>query len=143
MVSCTQQQSTLVRLRTSPARAQLKCRYICTFAVAHALYLAKERFAAQGYIPLDNLTRPFWSDLLGSAFEDGSEGFWSREKDDDRKPMDTKLFRTALTQLGEVGDRYLSVGRKFAPNGRISEQMDRWVHTRIHRWSFRFQAVAW
>jgi hypothetical protein len=81
------------------------------------LYLAAEGFEAQGYIPLNNLTRSFWTDLLGSTFT-SNDDMWLES---DSKGM----FRTALRRLGEVGDRFMAVGKRHAPDGRMSEQIDR------------------
>lgn len=93
-------------------------RHICTYSVAHVLYLAKEGFEQQGYIPLNNLTRPFWADLLGSAFIPND--IWIQDE------VETKgMYGTALRRLGEVGDKFMDVGKHHAPEGRMSEQFDR------------------
>lgn len=83
------------------------------------MYLAKEGFEHQGYIPLNNLTRPFWADLLGSTFtHDENSEVWLEGE--------TKgMFSTALRRLGEVGDKFMAVGERHAPDGQMSEQIDR------------------
>lgn len=96
-------------------------RYICTYSVAHVLYLAKEGFEHQGYIPRNNLTRPFWADLLGPSFTQGSNDNNEVWLEGDSKGM----FSTALRRLGEVGDKFMTVGKRHAPGGRMSEQIDR------------------
>jgi glucoamylase len=82
------------------------------------LYLAKEGFENQGYISLNNLTRPFWQDLLGDQYMD-SEGLWTSSG--------KGMFGIALQALMNTGDRFMAVAKEYAPDGRMSEQIDRYV----------------
>lgn len=96
-------------------------RYICTNAVANVLYLAKENFERQGYISLNDLTRPFWSDLLGDEYHDEEE-VWTSDHD---SPRSRRLFESALKALVDSGDQFMRLGQTYAPDGRMSEQIDR------------------
>jgi glucoamylase len=82
------------------------------------LYLAKEGFDNQGYISLNNLTRPFWQDLLGDRYMD-SEDLWTSSV--------KGMFGIALQALMDTGDRFMAVSKEYAPDGRMSEQIDRYV----------------
>jgi glucoamylase len=95
-------------------------RHICTLSIANVLYLAKEGFNNQGYISLNNLTRPFWRDILGDQYIlTDSENLWtSNEKG---------MFGIALQALMDTGDRFMTVSKEYAPDGRMSEQIDRYV----------------
>lgn len=97
-------------------------RHICTLSIANALYLAKEGFSQQGYISLNNLTRPFWQDLLGDQYMDDQD-LWP----DDDKAAGDGMFAIALRALADTGDRFMEVSRDYAPEGRMSEQIDRYV----------------
>jgi glucoamylase len=93
-------------------------RHICTLAIANVLYLAKEGFDNQGYISLNNLTRPFWQDLLGDQYID-SEDLWTSNG--------KGMFGIALQALMDTGDKFMAVSKEYAPNGRMAEQIDRYV----------------
>ena len=82
------------------------------------LYLAKEGFDNQGYISLNNLTRPFWQDLLGDQYID-SEDLWTSNG--------KGMFGIALQALMNTGDKFMAVSKEYAPGGRMSEQIDRYV----------------
>ena len=85
------------------------------------LYLAKEGFDNQGYIPLNNLTRPFWQDLLGDQHIDiDAEDLWTGSSG-------KGMFGIALQALMDTGDRFMAVSKEHAPDGRMSEQIDRYV----------------
>lgn len=107
----------------TPAFETLTIRYICTFAVANVLYLAKESFERQGYISVNNLTRSFWFDLLGGNLS-GEEEIWTMTRDGDQRKG---MFETSLRALLDTADHFMGVGRAHAPDGRMSEQMDRSV----------------
>jgi hypothetical protein len=107
------------------AGRNLMGRYICTYAVANVLYLAKEGFEEQGYISLSNLTRPFWQDLLGNRYH-GEDELWIKNSEDHER---NGMFETALKALVDTGDRFMRVGQAHAPEGWMSEQMDRLVPT--------------
>jgi hypothetical protein len=93
-------------------------RHICTLSIANVLYLAKEGFENQGYISLNNLTRPFWQDILGARYKDDEE-VW------DYHMKGRGMFDVALQALMETGDKFMGVSRKYASEGRMSEQIDR------------------
>lgn len=92
-------------------------RHICTLSIANVLYLAKEGFETQGYISLNNLTRPFWQDLLGDEYDDAEE-IWASNNG-------KGIFHTALQAMIDTGDRFMTVSKEHAPEGRMSEQIDR------------------
>jgi glucoamylase len=83
------------------------------------LYLAKEGFDNQGHISLNNLTRPFWQDLLGDQYID-SEDLWTSSNE-------KGMFGTALQALMDTGDKFMAVSKEYAPEGRMAEQIDRYV----------------
>lgn len=89
-------------------------------SIANVLYLAKEGFGHQGYISLNNLTRPFWRDILGNQFDD-SQAIWTNDV------QGKGMFHNALQALIDTGDRYMAVSKEHAPEGRMSEQIDRYV----------------
>jgi hypothetical protein len=93
-------------------------RHICTLSIANVLYRAHDGFAQQGYISLNNLTRPFWSDLLGDQFRNGDEDWISGTGG---------MFKAALQSLLDTGDRFMMVSMDYAPEGRMAEQLDRYV----------------
>jgi glucoamylase len=93
-------------------------RHICTLSIANVLYLAKEGFENQGYISLNNLTRPFWQDLLGDQYTD-SEDLWTSNG--------KGMFGIALQALMDTGDKFMAVSKEYAPDGRMAEQIDRYV----------------
>ena len=37
------------------------------------------------------------------------------------------MFHTALQALMDTGDRFMAVSKEYAPDGRMSEQIDRYV----------------
>jgi glucoamylase len=82
------------------------------------LYLAKEGFDDQGYISLNNLTRPFWQDILGEQYMD-SEDLWTSNG--------KGMFGIALQALMDTGDKFMAVSKEYAPDGTMSEQIDRYV----------------
>jgi hypothetical protein len=90
------------------------------------LYLAKEDFDNQGYISLNNLTRPFWQDLLGDQYMD-SEDLWTSNG--------KGMFDKALQALRDTGDRFMAVSKEYAPDGRMSEQIDRYVLVNLGFWA--------
>jgi hypothetical protein len=81
--------------------------------------MAKEGFDDQGYISLNNLTRPFWQDILGDQYMD-SEDIWTSSNG-------KGMFDIALQALMDTGDRFMAVSKEYAPDGRMSEQIDRYV----------------
>jgi len=83
------------------------------------LYLAKEGFDKQDYISLNNLTRPFWQDLLGDQYIDADD-LWTSSNG-------KGMFGIALQALMDTGDRFMSVSKEYAPGGRMSEQIDRYI----------------
>jgi hypothetical protein len=89
-------------------------------SIANVLYLAKEGFDHQGYISLNNLTRPFWREILGDQFND-SQDIWTNDVEG------KGMFHNALQALIDTGDRYMGVSKEYAPEGRMSEQIDRYV----------------
>ena len=91
-------------------------------STANVLYLAKEGFSQQGYISLNNLTRPFWQDLLGDQYTDDQD-LWS----DYDKAAGDGMFAIALLALADTGDRFMEVSKDYASEGRMSEQIDRYV----------------
>jgi hypothetical protein len=93
-------------------------RHICTLSIANVLYLAKEGFENQGYISLNNLTRPFWQDLLSDQYI-SSENLWTSNG--------KGMFGVALQALMDTGDKFMAVSKEYAPDGRMSEQIDRYV----------------
>ncbi|CAD6564151.1 MAG: hypothetical protein TREMPRED_003889 [Tremellales sp. Tagirdzhanova-0007] len=105
--------------------------FICTFSVAHVLYLVQLAVLEAKQIQLVALTIPFWTDVLGetpSATSNGSidEG--------------SATYKQAVSRLAEVADGYMEVGRRFAVNGRMSEQIHRsegmMVGARDLTWSY-------
>jgi hypothetical protein len=102
----------------SPRWTCADSRHICTLSIANVLYLAKEGLNNQGYISLNNLTRPLWQDLLGDQYTDSEDLWTSNEKG---------MFGIALQALMDTGDRFMAVSKGYAPDGRMSEQIDRYV----------------
>jgi hypothetical protein len=82
-------------------------RFICTLAVANTMYLAQSSLLKAREVSLNNLTLPFWTDLFPDQ-----QSFTVDE---------------AAERLGKVGDGYMTVARKYAERGRMSEQIDRLV----------------
>jgi hypothetical protein len=113
-------------------------RHICTLSISNVLYLAKEGFSQQGYISLNNLTRPFWQDLLGDQYKDDTE-FWTNQDQTNGNGM----FTTALQTLMDTGDRFMEVSREYAPEGRMSEQIDRYVAESCYELMPGTMAVLW
>ena len=91
-------------------------RFICTFCVAHVLYLLQSAYLEAGEIHLEQLAIPFWTDILGYT-PDPTE-VWVRRRTDGS-------FEYAMKRLGEVADKYMGVGRQYAVEGRMSEQIQR------------------
>lgn len=129
-------------------------RFLCTFSLAHTLYLTQSSFLTEGSIELTNLTRPFWSDILNdpALLEYIPDTDCLANKASDRPSMawwkpwspgtdpsahgvcgntwqaGSKEFNRAIKRLGEVGDAFMNVGRRYATEeGRMSEQIDRYV----------------
>jgi hypothetical protein len=102
--------------------AWLMSRHICTLSISNVLYLAKEGFSQQGYISLNNLSRPFWQDILGEQYKDDTE-FWTNQD----QVTGNGMFTIALRALMDTADRFMEVSREYAPEGRMSEQIDRYV----------------
>jgi len=46
---------------------------------------------------------------------------------DDDKAAGDGMFAIALRALADTGDRFMEVSRDYAPEGRMSEQIDRYV----------------
>jgi hypothetical protein len=103
----------------SPVPICADSRHICTLSIANVLYLAKEGFENRGYISLNNLTRPFWRDLFGDQHID-SEDLWTSSNG-------KGMFDKALQALMDTGDTFMAVSKEYAPDGRMSEQIDRYV----------------
>jgi glucoamylase len=92
-------------------------RFICTFSVAHVLYLVQESAARLGQLPMCPASQPFWDDILDTSA--------NRDKGKDRAVLD---FWDRLNVLGQVADAFMSVARQYtAQDGSMSEQIHRWV----------------
>jgi hypothetical protein len=115
----------------------LMIRHICTLSISNVLYLAEEGFNQQGYISLNNLTRPFWQDLLGDQYKENTD-FWTSQDQ-----AGNGLFTTALQALMDTGDRFMEVSREYAPEGRMSEQIDRYVANLRDELMSGMTAVPW
>lgn len=46
---------------------------------------------------------------------------------DDDQAAGNGMFAIALRALADTGDRFMEVSRDYAPEGRMSEQIDRYV----------------
>ena len=91
-------------------------RFICTFCVAHVLYLLQSAYLEAEEIHLENLAIPFWTDILGYT-PDATEVWVRRRKDGS--------FEYAMKRLGEIADKYMEIGKTYAVDGRMSEQIHR------------------
>ena len=80
------------------------------------LYLVQSAVLNAKQIQLDPLTIPFWTDILGERRPVTSNG---------QLDEGSATYKQAVKGLGEVGDKYLEVGRRFAVDGRMSEQIHR------------------
>ncbi|KAK4687124.1 glucoamylase, partial [Tremellales sp. Uapishka_1] len=90
--------------------------YICTFSAAHTFYLMVQDFRKAGQIEVVNITLPFWADVLEGHLDVTVGDKWMKGDDE---------FQGALDSLRTVGDNFVEVGRRYAPEGRMSEQFDR------------------
>ena len=97
------------------------CRFICTFSVAHVLYLAYTSFARQGSITISNHTLPLWTDILGSrstntSIEEGA--VWHA--------TEGGTYESAMSGLLGAAEGYMDVGRRYTDlEGRMSEQINK------------------
>ncbi|WVQ79388.1 hypothetical protein IAT38_001485 [Cryptococcus sp. DSM 104549] len=92
--------------------------YVCTFSVAHVFYLARQELLQAGLIRVTPLSAPFWTAVLGDGSVDKNGVTWDRGTAGGQ-------FERALKRLGEVGDGFMSVGKKHSGDGRLREQFDR------------------
>ena len=81
--------------------------------MSHVLYLAREAFLNSGNLTIDSLSAPFWADVL------------QKRGDLTGTTLQGKDLTDALTRLRQVGDAFITVGRRYAPDGRMSEQINR------------------
>ena len=91
-------------------------RFICTFSVAHVLYLSQSAFLENERIQTVDMSIPFWNDVLETNVP--SNNLWIAGEQGGR-------FESAIRRLGEIADAYMEVGRKYALEGRMSEQIHR------------------
>ncbi|WVQ95970.1 hypothetical protein IAU59_003069 [Kwoniella sp. CBS 9459] len=88
--------------------------FICTYSIAHVLYLAQSAFQDGGSIQTTNLTLSFWSDILTERVSPGEQ--WH---------TGDRLFDKAIKRLGVVADRFLETSRGHWDDGAMSEQVGR------------------
>ncbi|KAL7422578.1 glycoside hydrolase 15 protein [Cryptotrichosporon argae] len=108
--------------------------FICTYAVAEALYSAQSALVSAGEIVIDDLSAPFWSDVVRRAARPGVR--WERGRTacaraigqlGARVPLVRRWFPfdDAVRRLGDVAAAYVRVGETRAVRGTMSEQMSR------------------
>lgn len=96
--------------------------FICTFSVAHSLYLAYKEFREAGAIVIANQTVAFWEDVVSISSKPPKvrEGdVWTEGED--------WQFKEGMKCLKDVAGRFMEVGQQVAAanGGRMSEQIDR------------------
>lgn len=96
--------------------------FICTFSVAHSLYLAYKEFREAGVIAIANQTLSFWEDVVSISSKPPKvrEGdVWTEEED--------WRFKEGMKCLKDVAGRFMKVGQQVAAGngGRMSEQIGR------------------
>ncbi|WVQ79280.1 hypothetical protein IAT38_001376 [Cryptococcus sp. DSM 104549] len=105
--------------------------YICTYSLAHSLYLARDAFLKQGYIPITPLSQPFWTDVTSDQKRIAYRlaRLWRSPvpKVGETWYQGTKEFDHALEQLALVADLFVKAGAQSAKaqGGRMSEQFGR------------------
>lgn len=119
-------------------------RFICTYTVAHHLYLIASHLASNRSVQVTAGSAAFWSDVLGGPIGDNAsipglsgthtvdkgvgryQRFW-RARAGAGAAAETQGEK-AIRRLIEVGDAYMRVGGRYAgKEGRMSEQFHRYV----------------
>lgn len=96
--------------------------FICTFSLAHSLYLAYKEFREVGAIVIANQTLSFWEDVVSispTPPKVGAGDVWIEGRD--------RRFTEGMKCLKEVAGRFMEVGVQVAMEngGRMSEQIGR------------------
>lgn len=96
--------------------------FICTFSLAHSLYLAYKEFREVGAIVIANQTLLFWEDVVSISSTPpkvGAGDVWIEGRD--------RRFTEGMKCLKEVAGRFMEVGLQVAKKngGRMSEQIGR------------------
>lgn len=115
-------------------------RFICTYTVAHHLYLIASHLASNRSVQVTAGSAAFWSDVLGIPIENndfipGVSGTHTVKKGVGRYQRFWRAGAAAeikgekaIRRLIEVGDAYMRVGGRYAgKEGRMSEQFHRYV----------------
>lgn len=87
--------------------------YLATLAAAEQLYAATHQWNTQGTIVVDNVSLPFFRDLLPSV----ATGTYAK---------DSSTYQLLTAAVQEYADGYMAIVQKYTPsNGALAEQFDK------------------